>query len=88
MFRNPLKVKPVGKIAYFDQRSSMFSIKTLTSNPMYLIIGATALAALVLPRLLDKDAIEEMQREMQRMEQAKQQQQQGGNNNSRERISS
>ena len=55
---------------------------------MYLIIGATALAALVLPRLLDKDAIEEMQREMQRMEQAKQQQQQGGNNNSRERISS
>lgn len=67
VFRYPLKVKPVGAIDYFD-RSKGFSIQSLLKNPMYLIMGVTALAALFLPKMLDKDALEEMQREMGKLE--------------------
>ena len=31
---------------------------------MYVIMGVTALAAVFIPKLVDKDALEEMQREM------------------------
>jgi len=68
MFRYPLKVKPAGTVSYFDQRSNFFSLSTLMKNPMYVIMGVTALAAVFLPRMLDKDALEEMQREMARMQ--------------------
>ena len=61
----------MGMVSYFEKQSSFLSLKTLTKNPMYLIIGATALAAVILPRILDKDALEEMQQEMRKLEEAK-----------------
>jgi len=73
LFRNPVRIKALGKVLYFDQRSGFFSLKTLMKNPMYVIIGLTALAAVFLPRMLDKDALEEMQKEMRKMEEAKNQ---------------
>lgn len=75
IFRNPIKAKPIGSVSYFDKRSGLFSIRTLFKNPMYVIMGLTALAAIFLPKLVDKDAMEEMQREMQRVQEAGSQQQ-------------
>merc|ERR1711907_51435 len=71
VLRNPVRVKALGMVSYFEKQSSFLSLKTLTKNPMYLIIGATALAAVILPRILDKDALEEMQQEMRKLEEAK-----------------
>ncbi|WZN63397.1 DUF2012 domain-containing protein [Chloropicon roscoffensis] len=71
VLRNPVRVKALGMVSYFEKQSSFLSLKTLTKNPMYLIIGATALAAVILPRILDKDALEEMQQEMRKLEEVK-----------------
>jgi len=88
VFRNPIKAKPIGSVSYFEKRSNLFSLSTLMKNPMYLIMGLTAVAAIFLPKLVDKDAMEEMQREMQRVQEAGSQQQSSGSqsrlqNNSR-----
>jgi len=77
IFRSPLKVKPMGTVSFFSKRSNFLSLNTLLKNPMYVIIGLTAVAALFLPKMMDPQAMEEMQREMQRMEQARSE---GGNN--------
>ncbi len=74
MYRYPVKIKPSGTVSFFDQRSNLFSLKTLMKNPMYVILGVTALAAVFLPKMLDKDALEEMQREMAKMQEQKNEQ--------------
>ena len=67
----------MGTVSFFSKRSNFLSLNTLMKNPMYVIIGLTAVAALFLPKMMDPQAMEEMQREMQRMEQARSE---GGNN--------
>eukprot|EP00216_Chloropicon_sp_CCMP2111_P002586 CAMPEP_0198238042 /NCGR_PEP_ID=MMETSP1446-20131203/3768_1 /TAXON_ID=1461542 ORGANISM="Unidentified sp, Strain CCMP2111" /NCGR_SAMPLE_ID=MMETSP1446 /ASSEMBLY_ACC=CAM_ASM_001112 /LENGTH=288 /DNA_ID=CAMNT_0043920359 /DNA_START=65 /DNA_END=931 /DNA_ORIENTATION=+ len=75
-FRSPLRIAAMGTMNYFEQRSNLFSLKTLLANPMYLIMGIMTLAILFVPKLIDKDAIEQMQREMAEQQQQAQQQSQ------------
>ena len=64
VYKYPLVIRPAAKANYFEQKQQMLSLKTLTKNPMYLIIGITVLVSLVLPKMLDPETMEEMKKEM------------------------
>lgn len=64
MFKYPLVVPPVSEAQYEERNPEFLSLKTLTKNPMYVVIGLMVLFGLVAPKLVDPEALQEAQREM------------------------
>ena len=64
LFKAPLVLPPVGEAAYEERKSEFFSLKTLTKNPVYVMIGLVAVFGLLAPKLVDPEALAEAQREM------------------------
>jgi len=64
LFKAPLVVPPVREAQYVERKAELFSLKTLTKNPMYVMIGLMVVFGLLAPKLVDPEALAEAQREM------------------------
>lgn len=66
VLQSPLVLDPVAKAQYTEE-SRVFSLKSLLSNPIYLMIGVSLLGMLFLPRMLenmDPQELESMKNQM------------------------